>query len=532
MIASLKINMDNSASSLNNGATPNKGAAPNNGEPSPKHGFQRIARSLNLTSRDMEAGKKARMRWIVFGIIVLGIVNAPTLMTTSVGERGMLAVAIGGLLFMLLVKSPRDGVVLTLLYLGIMGGLRRSLIPVFGWIPQDPLVLVEAAVAGGCFFFLFISRRLYNDTRLARCISILLGIMTLEIVNPLQGGIAVGIAGALFMMVPLFWYYLGRRLGTPLIVLQLIRAALILSIFGALYGLYQTWFGYQPSELLWKQVAQVTDERPFSFFTTVAEYGIFLSIGIAILWAAYLKGNRAALVVLPLLLIAILFLSERGVVLIALFVGTALWAVQGRNRRVWLPRALLAAVVASIGLVFTLTQAQQVTFSGSTQQLVQHQTSGILNPGSSSAPLHGQLVVTALIEGVTSPLGHGIGTTTEASRKFGKGINSSEIDWSDTFVSFGFIGGLLYLYMIFRIFQMAVREWNRTRSFVSLVTLGILLATFTHWLHGGYYAVTMLVWFLIGALDRSAHLAQLAPEVYGNLNGKRNAPFDPEIIAV
>ena len=510
---------------MNNEATQNTDA------PAPKRGFYRVSKkNLNPTPREIDATKKLWMRWFVFGIIVLGIVNAPTLMTTSVGERGMLAVAIGGLLFMLLVKSPRDGVVLTLLYLGIMGGLRRSLIPVFGWVPQDPLVLVQAAVVTGCFLFLFISRSLYADTLLSRCIAFLMGIMALEVLNPLQGGIAVGIAGALFMMVPLFWYYLGRRLGTPLIVLQLIRAALILSIFGALYGLYQTWFGYQPSELLWMRIVRFTDERPFSFFTTVAEYGMFLAVGIAVLWAAYLKGNRAALVVLPLLLIAILFLSERGVVLIAFFLGIALWAVQGRNRRVWLPRALLAAVVAGIGLVFTFSQAQQVTFSGKTQQLVQHQTSGILDPGSSTAPLHGLLVTTALMAGVTSPLGHGVGSTTEAANQFGKGANSSEIDWSDTFLSLGIFGGLLYTFMIGLIFLTAVREWNRTRSFVSLVTLGILLATFTHWLHGGYYAVTMLVWFLIGALDRSAHLAQIAQKADGKLDEKQDAPLAPETI--
>ncbi len=454
---------------------------------------------------------RAWMRWFILAVIILGIVNAPMLLTTPVGERGMMAAVVGGLLLMLLIKSPRDGVVLTLLYLALLGGVRRWLIPTFGWAPQDPLVLVQAAVIGGSFLFLLAIRRLPWDTRLSRCVGLLLGIMALEVFNPLQGGISVGFAGVLYMMVPMLWYYAGRQVGTPQIALYVLRAALVLSLLGAAYGLYQTWFGFQPSEKLWVQINRVEDSRPFSFYTTMAEYGMFLSVGIAILWAAFLKGNRAAILPIPFLLISIFFLSERGVVIGSLFLCTVLWAVQGQHRRVWLPRALLAIVLAGLGLVWTLQQAQQATFGDKTQELVQHQTSGILDPGTSTAPVHAAMMFDGLTGAIQSPLGHGLGATSIAADKFGGGNISTESDWTDSFVALGLIGGFLYTFIIGLVLVTALREWVRTRSFVSLAVLGVLLAGIGHWLHGGYYAVGMLIWFLIGAMDRAARLAQALP---------------------
>jgi len=486
----------------------NDSAAPLNNGARPKLRFPKPPEDRRPTPNQHRAAQKARMRWFTLAAIALGIVNAPMLLATPVGQRGLLAGAIGGMLLMLLMKSPRDGVVLALFYLGVVGGLRRWLIPIFGWAPQDPLVLVQAAVIGGSFLFLLLTRRLNWDTVLSRCLGCLLGIMALEVFNPAQGGIAIGIAGVLFIIVPALWYYAGRRLGTPLIVVYVMRAALTLSLIGALYGLYQTWFGFSQGELIWMRITRNPDIRSFSFFTTVAEYGMFLSVGVAILWAAFLRGNRAAFLPIHFLAIALLFLSERGVVIGTLFICAVLWAVQGRNRRIWLPRALLAMALAGIGLVWTLQQAQHVTFSGNTQELVEHQTSGILNPGSSTAPIHATMMSGGLLEGVQTPLGHGLGAASGAADKFGKGSVSSETDWTDSFITLGIFGGLLYTFMIGLILLTAVREWIRSRSFVALAVLGILLAGIGHWLHGGYYAISMLMWFMIGALDRAARLAQ------------------------
>ncbi|MGI4790760.1 MAG: hypothetical protein ACRYFS_18165, partial [Janthinobacterium lividum] len=132
-------------------------------------------------------------RGLVLAVILAIVVNAPALFATALGERVLLAVSVGGLLFLLLVKSPRDGLLLILVYLAFLGGLRRWLIPAFGWAPQDPLVLVQATVIGCYVSFILVSRRLDWDTRLAKCLGCLLCVMVLEIANPLQSSGAVGL---------------------------------------------------------------------------------------------------------------------------------------------------------------------------------------------------------------------------------------------------------------------------------------------------------------------------------------------------
>ena len=517
---------------MNDGAAP-LGDNTNEAYPETFHArrkYRRAESEQRPTFSQNASAQKAKQQWFVLAMIVLGLVNAPLLLGTPVGQRGMLAGVIGGILLMLVIKSPRDGMVMTLLFLGVLGGLRRWLIPVLGWPPQDPLVLVQGAIVGGSFLFLMGSGRLPWDTRLSRCVACLLGIMFFEIFNPAQGGIAIGFAGVLFMIVPLLWYYAGRQLGTSQIVVHVLRAALVLSLLGAMYGLYQTWFGFSASELIWGRIVRLLDDRPFSFYTTMAEYGMFLAIGVAVLWAAFLKGNRAAILPIPFLIVSIFFLSERGVVVGSLMLCTVLWAVQGRSLRVWVPRALLALVLAGSGLVWSLHQAQNATFGSSTQALVEHQTSGLLDPGKSTAPLHATMMLSGVMEGFTSPLGSGLGSTTEAANKFGKGTNSSEADFSDAFRSLGVFGGILYALMMVLILLTAVREWIRTRSFVSLAILGVLLASIGHWLHGGYYAVSMLAWFLIGATDRAAQLAKTttrAQESLSDSSGANEPAFKP-----
>ena len=402
---------------MNDGAAP-LGDNTNEAYPETFHArrkYRRAESEQRPTFSQNASAQKAKQQWFVLAMIVLGLVNAPLLLGTPVGQRGMLAGVIGGILLMLVIKSPRDGMVMTLLFLGVLGGLRRWLIPVLGWPAQDPLVLVQGAIIGGSFLFLMGSGRLPWDSRLSRCVACLMGIMVLEIFNPAQGGLAIGFAGVLFMIVPLLWYYAGRQLGTSQIVVHVLRAALVLSLLGAMYGLYQILFGFSTGELIWGRLVRLTDNRPYSFYTTMAEYAMFLSIGIAVLWAAFLKGNRAAILPIPFLFVSMFFLSSRGGMVTSVFICVALWAVQGRSLRVWIPRGLLALVLAGSGLVWTLQQAQHATFNTTTQVLVDHQTSGLLDPGNSTAPLHATMLLGGVVDGIASPLGHGLGATTEAA---------------------------------------------------------------------------------------------------------------------
>ena len=399
------------------------------------------------------------------------------------------------------------------------------MIPLLGWTGFDALVLVCPLVVSFYTVDLFRKRQFAHGTRLTLLLLMLLGIMALQIFNPAQGGLAVGFGGAIFYIVPLLWFYAGHALG-PRVLRPLFRVAIGISIAAALYGLYQTFFGLLPVEKEWVRLigetnynALMMDDgivRAFAFFTSAEEYAQFLGIGIVLLFAASLQGYRLAL--LPVLVLApALFLeSSRGALAMTLIACTVLWAVQGRTLRSWIPRCLLAVVVAVCGLVWSLKSVEHRQFDSQVQTAVQHQAEGLLHPldaQQSTATTHYGMLVGGLIDGVRRPLGQGLGSTTLAGSKFGNTGSNTEVDLSSLFVSLGCAGGLLYAVILVMIAVMAFRCWYDVRSLEVLQTLGLLTFAFGHWLDGGYYATAMLVWVCIGALHRIQAAAPRQAEI-------------------
>ena len=468
-----------------------------------------LARPLPSPGSDHQSGGVPAFVWLL-GVIALAVA-ASFLFQTPDGQRDLMAVTIAGSLLMLITYSPNVGIPALLIYLAFFGGIRRWLIPVLGWPVNDPLLLVGPFLALLFFLNLLPTRRLPTEKGLPRLLNILLVIMVAQIFNPLQGGLTVGIAGALFYIVPVMWFYLGRMKATPALLKRLFRVTVAVSILAAAYGLYQTWFGYLPSEVQWVHLTHMEalyvgeGQRAFAFFTFPAEYAWFLCLGIVLLWAAVLRGRYSALLPIPLLALGVFFESERGVIVSTLAACAALWAIQGHTVRVWLPRGALALVLAVSGLVLSLQQAQQMKFSGQTQALVTHQTSGLLDPtnqNTSTAGLHSSMLLNGFERGAQNPIGAGLGATTIAAQKYGAGEQSTEVDMSNMFVSLGLIGGLLYLGIVGLILVTAVRFWHRERSGIALAIVGILFLMFGQWLNGGQYCTAFLVWFCIGALDQ------------------------------
>lgn len=457
-------------------------------------------------------------------IIVFAFACGPLVLWSAPGQRALPALGIGCILFLLLRRSPSWGVGLTLVYLAVLGGVRRWLVPALGWTSTDPLLLVGPGLVAAWFLNLLLIRRMPTDTRLSRALLWLLAIMFAQIFNPIQGGIGVGLAGVLFTVVPLLWYYYGRAIGSEAAQKRLLSTVVVLALLGAAYGLYQTYFGLLPVEQEWVELNKanynalfVSEKviRAFSFFTSSQEYVQFISIGVVALWAAFLRGKRLALLPIPLLAWAIFLSSVRGAVVITLVACMVLWAVQARTIVAWGPRLALALVMAAGGLFWSL---QQVQVGGPTKQatddrttaLVSHQVKGLLNSGDtthheSTAIQHVNMFAYGVAEGFRMPIGRGLGSTTLAASKFTENNRQSSTEWdlSDCFAALGFAGGLVYLSVMGFVLSGVVQLWRATRSLTALTTLGILIVHIGHWLHGGSYAATMVIWFLIGGMENS-----------------------------
>ena len=132
--------------------------------------------------------------------------------------------ATGGLLLLSLIDKPR-AILYTLVYLIFLGEIRRIVTVSFGPSKLDLLLLVAPLLS---FYF---SLPLLLDLRLRDLLSkaffVLLVTMVLEIFNPQQGGLVVGVSGALFYIVPVLWFWIGRQYASPSILEWLLYRILL-----------------------------------------------------------------------------------------------------------------------------------------------------------------------------------------------------------------------------------------------------------------------------------------------------------------
>lgn len=488
---------------------------------------------------------------------------------------GAVLAVLGSLAFI----RPRVAIVATLVFLAVLGEFRRVLIPLAGWSSHDPLLLVGPAIAVLLVGFIVAGRQLSLDTLLSRGILMLMLVMLIQMVNPKQGGLMVGLAGGLFYVVPLLWFWIGRSYATPDFVRFLLyRVVVPLAVLAALLGLYQTYFGLLSFERDWVDLGGYNAlkvgifTRPISFFTSASEYAFYLGIALIVLWAGLMytprfgeaasvgtpmvdpvrdrtgreRGSEGwfgrfaypiwgrfrsfnrrggwtgwlgrallGLVLIALLASALFFVSSRGPVVMTLFAVVVLWVVRARRPAYWLPRLILGLALGIAVVVWSLSSVQQ-SESGRVEALITHQVMGLLEPFNPqlTAASHASLFLNGLAEGTFyNPLGRGLGATTIATTKFsdadstdGADTGGTEVDLSNMFVSLGIVGGVIYMVIIILVLLIALRYWHKSRTLVGLAILGILVFGLGQWLNGGQYAVSALIWFAIGALDRFQRL--------------------------
>jgi len=458
-----------------------------------------------------------RGRWRHFLTLALAFVAGTSILSVLMitGEvRMAVAFTIGTVLVVLAMMDLRLAILAVLAYLVVMGDLRRLLIPVAGWSGSDPLLLIGPVFVILVVGYLMAARLTRFDTTLAPWIVGLMLIMLIQTVNPRQGGLMVGVAGALFYIVPVLWFWIGQTFFTlHLYRLLIFKFVLPVSLISSVFGLFQTFYGYLPHQQMWYDCCSYTAlgvegiQAPISFFASSIEYSAFNVVGAIVLWALYLKtGNRVALAGILPLLTASFLMGSRGPVLVFTVTAAALWAALGHDRRTWVLRGALAVFVGSVALGLSVSGISQniSTDNQRVQHRIQRQAHGLLNPGESTAVVHSMMFLHGIKSGFTTPLGSGLGSTTRAASKFGEGSRGSEKDISNLFISTGLIGGILYLIIVFKITQLSIQYWHTDRSVVALCIAGVLGITLFGWLAGGRYALTPLIWITIGALDRNA----------------------------
>ena len=457
------------------------------------------------------SGSQSSWRTVGLGLFSLLFMLVVTYCMIMGEPRLAITLAVSMMLVTLAVIDIRLSIIVTLCYLVFLGDLRRLLIPLIGWTGNDPLLLIGPLFATVLFAYAWASKALSLDTSLAKWMTGLMAIMVVQMFNPQQGGLMVGIAGAVFYLVPLFWFWIGRSYATPALIRSLFSNVLVpLALAAGVFGLYQVLVGYLPYQLEWYDISgysglgpSVDRLKPISFFTSSTENAKFLSIAALIVWTRVLiRKDYGRLLFFGFLFLSVFLVGSRGPVVKLILVAAGLWAIMGDSVRSWTIRTAIAAVIGLIGLVAMLSQLQDVEFTDPTLQHYNQRQAELLTPEETTGGLHITMMFWGIERGFANPLGRGLGSTTLAASKFGTGRWNSEVDFSNMFISLGAFGGIVYLIVIGLTLFKALRLWTHTRSFIAMAVVGILIFSIMGWLKPGHYFVTPFLWFCIGSLDR------------------------------
>ncbi|GAC1421950.1 MAG: hypothetical protein NVSMB57_15310 [Actinomycetota bacterium] len=416
------------------------------------------------------------------------------------------------------VSNPKRAMFMLFCWLPFLGIVRRGLVPATGFTKLDPLLLVSSAVIIMIFLTLLITKKAnINGTWLTRLVFYLLLIGLLQVFNPAQGNLLVGLTGVMFVLVPMMCFFIGRSVADEKLIEKMHKWIIGVGVVAGAYGFYQVVVGFPGFEKAYLDRAGFgalyigNAIRPFSTFTNPLEYSTYLNFAVVatLAYLLYRKGVGRLWLVGALAFMAYsgYLIGSRGFVVYAILGAVVLIGSRARNAAV-----SIGLIVMMLGglVVYAITAKGTVKKVSATataaETLKNRQENGLsnpLDPSQSTLRQHFSGVYSGLIFAINNaPFGLGTGSTGRGSTKFGgAGSNSTELDISDAAVAFGLVGGAMYIAIIvltgLQLYRM--RRWVPGPMIPTI--LGMAVVSFGQWLNGGNYAVAPLIWFMIGAAD-------------------------------
>lgn len=250
-------------------------------------------------------------------------------------------------LFLALLMRIGAGITLFLCVIPFLGMFRRIMLTLSP-VSADPLLLVIPTFTFMLFLVITVSYRRHvrvvlRQSLTARLTLLLMAVFALQIANPLQGSIAVGLAGTIYYLVPLCWFFIGKVLVTPSLFGRALSIFLVVSCVSASYGLMQEYRGLPDYDLQWALHAASTYSalyvsvgsiRAFGPMSSAAEYTVFVGTAFLAL-AALLIYHAKHHHVLPaaLLLLALFLESSRGALISSSVTVLVLVTLRQHSRR-------------------------------------------------------------------------------------------------------------------------------------------------------------------------------------------------------
>ena len=473
----------------------------------------------------MSAPGSARGVHVASVLIVVAVAASAWFFLLRLGEvRLLVSGAVVAGLTIIAVVRPRGMLVLMLAGLPLLGLVRR-VFDVLARQPMDPLLAIVPVVTVTLSLLAFYAYRgsigrSVAESGMTRAATLLAALFVLEIFNPMQGGILVGLAGTLFLLVPLLWFFLGRAYFDEATTERVLRWTMILGVVCGLYGIAQAVFGFNAIDQAWIDDREPIFQslrvgrfvRPVSTFPSPEEWSRYMMVSGTVAFGflasrsrgRVLAGASFGLAIISLLLCAVRisvvgFLVSLGV----LMVGGA------RSRTAALVRIgfLALALVAFFALVPALSWQEMVASDRAMDSFFGHTSRGLRTPlEEESLQARLDLWQQLMTDFVPShPLGTGLGGSTLGGARVAGGVYVMTESFAVTvFVAAGIIGGILFLIVTGLALRDAARICSRMASpvdpILAAVTVGIL---FTSLIGNSLslYSVGPLGWALMGYLS-------------------------------
>lgn len=432
-----------------------------------------------------------------------------------------------------LLVSLEAGLFAMMLFEPLRGFLRRAQYLFLPYSATDPIHVVTPLVTLMAFGMLLQRRklRIFRETPLAGLVTILCVIYFLEIFNPLQGGITIGLSGAMFMLVPVAWFYFGQDL-KPSFMETALRLMVVLGILTSFYGLYQLAFGFPSFEQYWLDHTEFYDsisvgnvKRALATYSSAEEWGRYIEIGAIIAFGfATCAGSllrRAGWFLSGAALTVMLLLTGQRTAMFGLILGCFLLMVLGaRSWRSVVGRMLLAFAPVLFVAILVKAPTNDDMLSHSEEErmgaVMSHTTRGTLNPTQEDS-LQERLknwtyLATELVP--YRPLGIGLGGTSLAAFRFSDDVDLPPIDsyFISTVITCGLPTALLFIWILMRATTLSWRTFRRSEvgsreARVWRVTTALLPVLILNSIFGNtftLYSVAPVGWLLVGWISAGA----------------------------
>lgn len=463
--------------------------------------------------------------------------SAVTALAVISGGEVLRALLLGGAVWLMtlpLLSSLEAGLLTIMIFEPLRGLLRRAQFLFVEYTTTDPIHLLTPVVTLLALAILLWLRRsqLFLQPPLAKQVTLLAGIFILQVCNPFQGALFVGLSGAMFILLPVAWFYFGQAI-RPDFMATTMRLIVVMGLICSLHGIYQLTQGYPDFENYWIQhtdhyesiaVGKVT--RALATFNSAEEWGRYVQFG-ALIAGGFALGatslvRRAGWAIAGASLSGVLLITGQRTAIFGLLLGVGVMVLLGAaTRRGVFGRMGLMLVIMLIIVGVAKPPAADEMWSKSDDQKVEtmlsHTARGTLDPAKEESLQERFRIWERLIFTVipANPLGTGLGAGTVAAARY---ANPEETLYPiDSFVAVLVVGcslpaALLFLWILARATLLSVRVFKRAppespeavvrRIAAAMMPMLILNSFFG--LTFSIYSAAPIAWLLIGWISAEA----------------------------